>query len=141
MQTIEIRQNKKALTIMLALLAAGWIGLNYYIYVLKGLKTNTELNILNIALTGIMAYAIYRGTKKLRSNEPVLIFTKSELTININGDPESFLWLQIIEWEIGRDENYYLLIKTGDAKRKVSLAWLEKKPAEIRELMIEYSRK
>jgi len=126
---------------MLALLAAGWIGLNYYIYVLKGLKTNTELNILNIALTGIMAYAIYRGTKKLRSNEPVLIFTKSELTININGDPESFLWLQIIEWEIGRDENYYLLIKTGDAKRKVSLAWLEKKPAEIRELMIEYSRK
>ena len=141
MQTIEIRQNKKALTIMLLLLAAGWIGINCYVYVLKGLKTNTELNILNIVLTGIIAYVIYMGIKRLRSNEPVLILTKSDLTINIKGNPESFLWLQITEWEIGRDEYDYLLIKTADAKRKVSLAWLEKKPSEIRELLIEYSRK
>ncbi|SRR5258705_12778747 len=141
MQTIEIRRNKKALTIMLILLAAVWIGLNYYVYVLKGLKTNMELNILNIVLTAILVYAIYMGANRLKSNEPVLIFTKTDLTINIKGNPESFLWLQITEWEIGREEDDYLLIKTADEKRKISLAWLEKKPGEIRELMIEYSRK
>lgn len=141
MQTIEIRQNKKAMTIMLVLLGAGWAGLNYYVYIMQGLKTNTELDIINIVLTGIIAYALYMGAKRLRSNEPVLIFTKSDLTINIKGNPESFLWLQITEWEIGRDENDFLLIKTADAKRKIYLNWLEKKPGEIRELMIEYSRK
>ncbi|HKC35458.1 MAG TPA: hypothetical protein VKB95_05320 [Chitinophagaceae bacterium] len=141
MQTIEIRRNKKALTIMLILLAAVWIGLNYYVYVLKGLKTNMELNILNIVLTAILVYAIYMGANRLKSNEPVLIFTKTDLTINIKGNPESFLWLQITEWEIGREEDDYLLIKTADEKRKISLAWLEKNPGEIRELMIEYSRK
>ena len=119
MQTIEIRQNKKAVTIMLVLLVAGWLGINYYVYVLKGLKTNTELNFLNIVITGIMAYAIYKGAKRLRSNDPVLIFTKSDLTINEKGNPESFLWLQIIEWKIENDDGTeYLNIQTADITKK-----------------------
>jgi hypothetical protein len=142
MQTIEIRQNKKAVTIMLVLLVAGWLGINYYVYVLKGLKTNTELNFLNIVITGIMAYAIYKGAKRLRSNDPVLIFTKSDLTINEKGNPESFLWLQIIEWKIENDDGTeYLNIQTADTTKKISISWLEKKPREIKELMTEYSRK
>ena len=127
MQTIEIRQNKKALTIMLVLLVAGWLGINYYVYVLKGLKTNTELNFLNIVITGIMAYAIYKGAKRLRSNDPVLIFTKSDLTINEKGNPESFLWLQIIEWKIENDDGTeYLNIQTADITKKSASRGLKK---------------
>ena len=142
MQTIEIRRNKKALTIMLISSAAVWIGFNYYVYVLKGLKTNTELNIMNLVVTGIMAYSIYIGTKRLRSNDPVLIFTKSDLTINEKGDQESFLWLQIAEWTIENDDGtQYLKIQTADTIKKISISWLEKKPREIKELMTEYSKK
>ena len=142
MQTIEIRQNKKAARIILISPLAAWIGFNYYVYILKGLKTNTALNMMNLVVMGIMAYSIYIGIKRLRSDNPVLIFTKSDLTINENGNPESFLWLQIIEWKIENDDGTkYLKIQTADTTKKVSISWLEKKPREIKELMTEYSRK
>jgi len=122
---------------MLVLLAGGWIGINYYFFYVKSVKATIELSFWNILLTGIIVYLVYLGAKRLRANDPVLTFTRSDLTINIKGDPESFLWVQITEWEIGRDDQ--LLIKTVDTQRSVSLTMLEKKPKEIKELMEEYS--
>lgn len=142
MQTIEIRRDKKALTIMLVLVGGGWIGLTYFIYFSGSLNATTELNIFHIGITAILIYLSYIAAKRLKLNQPLLVLTRSGITINEKGRPESFLWAQITEWKIENDEGgEYLTIKTADKKKKIGISWLEKRSGEIRELIDEYSRK
>ena len=142
MHTTEVRRNKTALFLILVLLVAGWIGVTYLIYFSGALEATTELNILHVVVSVMMAYWIFKATSRLSRNEPVLIFTNSDLTINTRGNPQSFPWLQITEWDIEYDDGgEYLSIKTADKKKKIGISWLDKKSQEIRQLMNEYGKK
>jgi hypothetical protein len=141
MQPIEIRRNKKALKIMLIMVGIGWMGLSYFIYFSGSINTNTELNIFYSGLTVMLIYLFYIAVKRLKFNEPLLVLTKSGITINEKGNPESFLWSQITEWEIENDDGgEYLTIKTAKTKKKLGISWLEKRSGELKELMTEYSK-
>jgi hypothetical protein len=62
----------------------------------------------------------------------------SEIIINDNGSPVSFLWPQIINWKIKKEEDsgtHYLILETAEKTRKINLSWLEKSPTEIEELL------
>jgi hypothetical protein len=141
METIEIRQNKKTLIPMLALLTAALFGMTYYIYFSGKFDNNNTMKLLYVFLTASLIYAIYIQAKKLFKNEPVLTFSKSEIEINEKGKPVSFLWLQVIDWEIEKEEDggtHYLTIETADKKRKINISWLDKRPSEIEELLQTY---
>jgi hypothetical protein len=141
METIEIRQNKKILIPMLALLTAALFGMTYYIYFSGKFDNNNTMKILYVFLTASLIYAIYIPAKKFFKNEPVLTFSKSEIEINEKGKPVSFLWLQVIDWKIEKEEDggtHYLTIETADKKSKINLSWLDKRPSEIEELLQTY---
>jgi hypothetical protein len=141
MQTIEIRQNKKTLIPMLAVLTAALIGMTYYIYFSGTYDNNNTMKIVYVFLTASLLYSIYIPTKKFVKNEPVLTFRKSEIEINEKGKPVSFLWLQIIDWKIEKEEDsstYYLTIETADTKKRINISWLDKGPSEIEELLRTY---
>lgn len=72
-----------------------------------------------------------------------MIFSKSEIEINEKGKPVSFLWLQIIDWKIEKDQEsntHYLTIQTVDQKKKINISWLDKTPEEIEELLQMYKK-
>ena len=141
MEKIEIRQNKKTLVPMLALLTAALFGTAYYIFFSGKFDNNITVKILYVFLITSLLYAIYIPTKKFFKNEPVLTFSKSEIEINEKGKPVSFLWLHVIDWKIEKEEyssTHYLIIETADKKRKVNISWLDKRPSEIEELLQTY---
>jgi hypothetical protein len=141
MEKIEIRQNKKKLIPMLALLTAALFGITYYIYFSGKFDNNNTIKIVYVFLTASLLYAIYIPARKLLKNEPVLTFSKSEIEINEKGKPVSFIWLQIIDWKIEKDSDgntHYLIVETEDKKRKINISWLDKKPSEIEELLQAY---
>lgn len=139
MEAIEIRQNKKTLIPMLALLTAALFGMTYYIYFSGKFDNNNTMKILYIFLTASLIYAIYIPAKKFFKNEPVLTFNKSEIEINEKGKPVSFLWLQVIDWKIEKEDGtHYLTIETADIKKKINISWLDKRPNEIEELLQTY---
>ncbi|WP_143144149.1 hypothetical protein [Cytophaga hutchinsonii] len=99
------------------------------------------MKIVYVFLTASLLYSIYIPTKKFVKNEPVLTFRKSEIEINEKGKPVSFLWLQIIDWKIEKEEDsstYYLTIETADTKKRINISWLDKGPSEIEELLRTY---
>ena len=141
METIEIRQNKKTLIPMLAVLTAALFGMTYYIYFTGKFDNNNTMKVVYVFLTASLLYAIYIPTKKFIKNEPVLTFSKSEIEINKKGKPVSFLWLQVIAWTIEKEEDggtHYLTIETADTKKKINISWLDKRPNEIEELLQTY---
>ena len=144
METIEIKQNKKTLIPMLALLTAALFGMTYYIYFSSTLDNNNTMKILYIFLTASLIYAIYIPIKKFFKNESVLTFSKSGIEINEKGKPISLLWLQIIDWKIEKEEDsgtHYLIVETTDGKRKINISWLDKRPREIEELLHNFNTK
>lgn len=141
METIEIRQNKKTLIPMLAVLTIALIGMTYYIYFSGKFDNNNTMKIVYVFLTASLLYAIYIPTRKFFINEPVLIFSKSEIEIYEKGKPISFLWLQVIDWKIEKEEDggtHNLTIETADSKKKINISWLDKRPSEIEELLQTY---
>ena len=144
METIEIRQNKKTLIPMLTLLTVALFGMTYYIYFSGKFDNNTTMKIVYIFLNALLIYAIYIPTKKFFKNEPVLTLSKSEIEINEKGKPVSFLWMQISDWKIEKDDDgptHYLIIETADGKKKINISWLEKRPSEIEELLLKFNKK
>jgi hypothetical protein len=141
METIEIRQNKKTLIPMLAVLTATLFGMTYYIYFSGKSDNNNTMKIVYVFLTASVLYTIYIPTKKFLKNEPVLTFSKSEIVINEKGKPASFLWLQVIDWNIEKEEDggtLYLTIETADTKKRINISWLDKRPNEIEQLLQTY---
>jgi hypothetical protein len=141
METIEIKQNKKALVPMLVLLTAALLGMVYYIYFSGKFDNKNTMKIVYSILTVSLLYAIYIPVRKFFKNEPVLTFSKSEIEINEKGKAVSFPWLQIIDWKIEKETDggtHYLIIETIDRKRKINISWLDKRPNEIEELLQKY---
>lgn len=141
MDTIEIRYNKKTMIPMIAVLIAVLLGILYYVYLSGKKDDNIAIKVLYIFLSGSLIYAIYHPVRKLLRNEPVLVFSKSGLDINSGNKTASFAWSQIIEWSIERDKDgntYYLKVKNSEMTKNINISWLEKKPAEIEELMHKY---
>lgn len=141
METIKIRQNKKTVIPMLAVLTVALIGMTYHIYFSGTFDNNNTMKIVYIFLTASLLYTIYIPTKKFFKNEPVLTFRKSEIEINEKGKPVSFPWLQIIDWKIEKEEDggtHYLTIETADTKKRINISWLDKRPSEIEELLLTY---
>lgn len=61
----------------------------------------------------------------------------SEIIINDKGRPDSFLWHQIIDWTIEKEDDggtNYLIVKKTEKTRKINISWLEKNPNEIEAL-------
>jgi len=138
METTEIRQNKNKLIPMLTLLTLALLGMTYYIYFSGKFDNNNTMKIIYVFLTSSMLYAIYIPTKKFIKNEPVLTFTSSEIQINEKGKSVSILWPQLIDWKIEKDNEsgtHYLLVETADKTRRINIAWLDKSPFEIEELL------
>jgi hypothetical protein len=99
------------------------------------------MKIIYVSLTASLIYTIYIPARKFFKNEPVLSLNNSGIIINEKGTPVSFLWVQIIHWKIEKEEDggtYYLIIETVNKKRKINISWLDKRPAEIEELIRAY---
>lgn len=144
MENIEIRQNKKTVIPMLVFLIAVNLGMTYYIYFSGKIDNNAYIKLLYVFLTAFLLYAIYIPIKKLVKNEPVLIFSKTGIEINEKGNPISFIWHQVIDWKIEKEEDggtHYLIVETQEKKSKLNISWLEKQPAEIEALFQKYKTK
>jgi hypothetical protein len=139
METIEIRLNKKTLIPMLLLLVIALVGGIYYIYFSGKFDDNNRIKLIYLFVTGLMLYGFYIPARKFLKKEPVLVLTKDSIEINEKGRPVTFHWLQIREWDIKNDDGTrYLIIDTGEVKKKVNISWLDKTPAEIESLMTQF---
>ena len=144
MENIEIRQNKKTVIPMLFVLTIAFLGMNYYIYFSGKFDNNTSMKILYVILNAFLLYSIYIPVKKLVKNEPILIFSKTGIELYEKGKPVSFIWQQVIDWKIEKDEDGgtpYLIVETQERKSKLNISWLEKQPAEIEVLFQKYKPK
>jgi hypothetical protein len=143
METVEIRQNKKILIPMLVILSLALVGTFYYIFLSGKFDHGNIIKLIYVLLTASLGYAIYVPTRKFIKNEPVLKLSKSEIELNEKGKPVSFLWIQVIGWKIEKDTDsstHYLVVQTTDTKKKINISWLDRKPAEIEELLIAFSK-
>lgn len=127
---------------MLALLTVALFGMTCYIYFSGKFDNNNTKKIVYVFLTAYLLYTIYIPTKKFFKNEAVLTFSKSEIEINDKGNPVSFLWQQVIEWKIEKEEDggtHYLTITTSaDIKKRINISWLDRRPNEVEELLQKY---
>lgn len=140
MQSIEIRYKRKIVFLMLAALFIALLVMVYYIYMSGTFEENQHIKMIYALLAVALLFTLYTVFRGVLKNKPVLVFTEKALKINF-GKPVSFLWIQIINWKIEKDDNTsYLLIETINTKKKVNISWLEKKPAEIEALMQEYRK-
>ena len=140
MQTIEIRHNNKRIIPMLILLTAALIAGNYFIFFSGKLNPTNTLIIINSISTIFLVYTIYVPAMKVIKKEPVITLTGDSIIIHERIKPVSFLWTQILDWKTEVEENtHYLVIRTADARKKVNLSWLDRKPAEIEDLIKTYS--
>lgn len=141
MATIEIRQSKKKLIPMLALLTAALFGTTYYAFFSGNFDNIKAMKVLYVILLASLAYAIYIPAKKFFKHEPVLTVSKSEIEMNEKGKPTALLWLQVIDWKIEKDDStYYLIVETADKKHTINISWLEKTPSEIEALLQTYKK-
>lgn len=129
---------------MLAVLTIALFGMTYYIYFSGKFDNNNTMKIVYVFLNASLMYGIYIPAKKFFKNEPVLTFTNSEIEINEKGKSISFLWMQVIDWKIEKDNDtptYYLTIETTGIKKKINISWLDKRPGEIEELLQRFKKK
>ena len=113
-ETIEIRQNKRKLIPMICLLTMALLGMTYYIYFSGKFEDNITMKILYFFLTSSLLYAIFIPTRKLIKDEPILILSKNSLLLNEKLKQNEFIWDEIINWSIEKDEStFYLNIKTA----------------------------
>jgi hypothetical protein len=129
---------------MLTFLLSGQIVMFYVTFFSGKFDGNTLLKVVTIGLTAWLLYALYFPLRQLIKKEPVLTLSKSDITINVKRKPVTYLWSQIQGWHIEKDKensNRYLILETTEGKKSVMISWLEKKPAEIEELIISYSGK
>jgi hypothetical protein len=144
MQPIEIRLNKWKWILMLTFLLVGQIAMFYFTFFSGKFDENTLLKVVNVGIVAYLLYTLYFPVRQLIKNEPVLILSKSEITINRKGKPVTYLWMQIQGWHIEKDKensNRYLILETSEGKKSVSLVWLEIKPEEVEALISEYKSK
>ena len=123
---------------MLAVVSVAFFGMTYYFYSSRKFDDSNAMKILYVFLTVSLIYAIYIPVKKFFKNEPVLTLNVSEIKINEKGKPVSFIWPQVINWRIEKEEDggtHYLTIETADNKRKINISWLDKRPREIEVLL------
>lgn len=144
MQPIKIRLNIWIWIPMITFLTAG-LAVMFYITFFSGkFDDNTLLKVVTVGLIVWLLYWLYFPVRQMIKNEPVLILSKSEITTNRKGKPITYLWSQIQSWHIEKDKessSQYLILETTEGKKSVSISWLEKKPAEIEELISAYSGK
>ncbi len=139
METIEIGQNRKALIPMIILLAAGLIGVTYYIYFSGKFENDRTIKIVYVFLTVSLTYTIYIQIIKLIKDEPILILSNDSILINDKLKPVSIKWIEIKEWNIIKeDSTHYLNIRTSGKSKRINIAWLEKQPEELENLIKEY---
>jgi len=144
MQPIEIRQSKKKLISFIVIMFVSQIGLVYLIYFSGNYNLSTTLKVAYAGMLAALIYFLYLPVRKLIKNESVITLTKSDITINVKRKPVTYLWSQIQGWHLEKDKensNWYLILETTEGKKSVMISWLEKKPAEIEELIISYSGK
>ena len=84
-ESIEIRQSKKKLIPMLALMIIALIIGSYYLFFSGKMDGNSAIKIVCAFLTASLLYAIYISAKKFLKNQPVLSFSKSNLIVNEKG--------------------------------------------------------
>lgn len=85
-----------------------------------------------------MVSAIYKLTRKVLSDTPILILSKFGLVIHDRRKQESFHWVQVLDWKVEKDEDgptYYLKLQTTESNRKINISWLDKRPEEIESLL------
>ena len=141
MERIEIRQNKKKLIPMLALLTAILFGMTYLIYFSGRFENNNTIKIVYIFLSASLVYSIYMPARKLYRNDPVLSLSKTDIEINETGKSIILLWSEISHWQIEKEKEgntYYLLLKTGTRARRINISWLEKNHNELEEILQTY---
>lgn len=139
MEKIEIRQDKKLFLIILVLVVVMQVFVIRQIYFTNNGNTTVKVVFGVVAL--ISFYSLYLPIKRLIRNEPVLTFSKSEITIIEKNKPVSYLWLQVNEWKIEKDfdgDGKYLILETTGGKKKVNISSLVLDPDEIEELINEY---
>ncbi len=139
MQGVEIRYRKRTLLPALILMSIAAIVISYYIFLSGKYDGGTIWKLVYVLLMAGLAATVYRHARKIYSNEPVLIFSTTEFTINEPGVKVSLLWPQILFWKIEKEDNTsYLYVDTADEKRKVNISWLDKTPEEIESLMSDF---
>lgn len=144
MQPIEIRLNKWKWYPMLTLFVVVQILVFHSVFLSGKYDGNILVKAMYVLCVSAMLYFARYPVRQLIKNEPILILSRSEITTSRRGKPVTYLWSQIQSWHIEKDKetsNKYLILETTEGKKSVSISWLEKKPAEIEELISAYSGK
>ncbi len=136
---VEIRINKRRIIPTLVFITIPILGIAYYTFFTEKGKANSIMAYVFFLILALAFYSIYRIVKMILSDQPVLTISKSFVEINEGGNPISFIWPKISNWEVIKGKNnHFLIIETDEQKKKLNITWLEKEPAEIEELMNQF---
>ena len=117
---------------MLVVIPIPIIGIGYYTFFTVEGKSNNSMVYVFLLMLAFALFSFYRLTKRISDNRPILTISKSFVEINEWGKSTSYLWPQISNWEVIKDErNHFLILETSEQKKKVNISWLGKKPEEI----------
>lgn len=138
MLPIELRQNKASMSCMLWMLGLVAAGSFCFLFFFSKSGINPIKIILFLAAC-LITYVVWFTNKRLRTNEPLLTFSREGLEIN-ETKPILVLWQDVIDWNIRRsDATDYLIINTEKKRHSINISWLEVKPTEVEALMIQFT--
>ncbi|WP_028786011.1 hypothetical protein [Terrimonas ferruginea] len=90
----------------------------------------------SIAVFIVFGLSLFPTAKRLFNDSIILSFDFISITITDRHQSVTIDWADVTDWKIEKDNNNYLLIiKTPNLKKKVDLQWLEKTPPEIEALI------
>ena len=139
METIEIRYNKKRISLFMAFFAVVVIGTSIFIFSSKKLTENTMLVLFYTATAIILCYTLYRFYKKVNTDEPALTLTNRTIEVRTKNGPAVIPWSDVHSVTIETDEgSHTLVLETKSGKEKLPLNFLTKNAKEIETLINEY---
>jgi hypothetical protein len=139
MKTFEVQYLKKPLIIFLIAILLSILAGNIYLLTSERFSGQVWTKIIQIGLSGYVLIRIYKLSKRLSDNKPVIVFTREEIVINYESTQSRFLWKDIQDISVDKkDDESFLTITTSDEEKAISLSWLDKSPDVIKALIDEY---
>ena len=142
MSEIKIYQKRKTFYFTIIFSVLLFIGFGYFVFFSGSSQVTSSIKYTFFAFTIFLSYTNYVSFTRNRKQIPTLVISEFAIEFCEYLKSTTYLWKDILEWKIEKDEgtNYLTLTTIEKIKRKVNISFLEKSPAEIEELIKEIKK-
>jgi hypothetical protein len=142
MNEIKIYAKKKPVYLSIALNLLFIIGCACYIIFSKDSRNRTLVFFSLVGLILYLGYETYLIVEKKRKQIPTIIISDFALEVTETLKTNTYLWKDILDWKIQKEDNtdYLILLTIEKAKSKIDLSFLDKTPFEIEQLIKEIKK-